>query len=56
MLFIGNSTTGESAWEPTNDEPIPYEGHIDIESRMGFSESLDTTTVSDSSDHVHELK
>lgn len=50
MLFIGNSSIGESAWVPTGDDPVPTEtlasNDVDFETRTDFLDSRDTAVVS----------
>lgn len=59
-LFIGNSATGDNAWAPTTNAPIPNEGPIpDEDARDKHSEgkeSHNTNLLSDATDGIEELK
>lgn len=59
-MFIGNSATGQNAWHPIGDEPMPSWGptgdDVDHESHTEFMESSNTNLVSDLPDTIDELK
>lgn len=53
MLFISNNASGEGAWAPAGNDPMPAGGSIGddlyLESLEIFLQSVDTITVSDPS-------
>lgn len=62
MLFIGNSATTENAWTPTSDKPIPSrdsvgkDSDVDHRNQTAMMESFNTTTLSEPTKTVEELK
>lgn len=59
-FFIGNSATGENAWVPTGDEPIPSEAPFptsgDFYTGLEYMEFFNTTILSDATAGVDKLK
>lgn len=59
-LFTGNSATGENAWAPTTDAPMPSEGPTPNEdacdTHSDYMESYNTNLLSDATDGIEDLK
>lgn len=60
LLFISNNSTSENVWAPTGDEPLlnkrPPGDEVEHDNQSDFTESFNTTIVSDSIEMVDQRK